>query len=193
MKTEDLTRFFFELGQLRRIRHEGWRLVGVEHPETVASHSLRAAQIGYFIAVEEGYEKPEDICAMLVFHDIGEARVGDMHKVAARYGSVDEEQAIREQVAPFGNTGEAIIKMFLEFENRSTQAGIIAKDADELEQALTAREFVVQGHAGAERWIVNVRKTLRTQTALDLLDTLRTSDPYDWWHDIQKLQQPVRD
>ena len=45
--------FLFELGQLKRVKHEGWRLVGVEHPESVAEHSLRAAQIGYVIAALE--------------------------------------------------------------------------------------------------------------------------------------------
>ena len=31
--------------QLRRIKHEGWRLIGVDNPESVADHSLRAGKI----------------------------------------------------------------------------------------------------------------------------------------------------
>lgn len=53
MKTISLKKiitFIFELVQLRRIKHEGWRLVGIDNPESVAEHSLRAAQIGYILA-----------------------------------------------------------------------------------------------------------------------------------------------
>ncbi|MGC9308938.1 MAG: HD domain-containing protein, partial [Thermoplasmatota archaeon] len=50
---EDSSQFIYELGMLRRIRREGWRLAGIE-PESVAAHSLRAAQIGYLLACMEG-------------------------------------------------------------------------------------------------------------------------------------------
>ncbi len=93
MNTQNLINFIFELGQLKRIHHEGWKLAGVDTPDTVAEHALRAAQIGFILAKMEGYENPYEVCTMLVFHDIGEARVGDIHKVANRYVTVDEAGA----------------------------------------------------------------------------------------------------
>ena len=50
MENKDILKFLFELGQLKKVEHEGWRLAGVENPETVTDHSLRAAQIAYVLA-----------------------------------------------------------------------------------------------------------------------------------------------
>lgn len=70
MTSKDILNFIFELGQLKRIKHEGWRLIGVKFPESVADHCLRAAQIGYILAKMEKYENPFEVCSMVVFHDI---------------------------------------------------------------------------------------------------------------------------
>ena len=103
--------FFFELAQLRRIKHEGWRTIGVENPESVADHSLRAAQIGYFLAKEENYKNPQEIVTMLVFHDIGECRIGDIHKIANRYVEANEEQAVKDQIQNLGETGKELFSL----------------------------------------------------------------------------------
>ncbi|HEC89736.1 MAG TPA: HD domain-containing protein, partial [Thermoplasmatales archaeon] len=79
MDDKSIAQFLFELGVLRRIQREGWKLIGVKTPETVAEHSLRAAQIGYILAKLEGYPHPEIVSTMLIFHDIGECRIGDIH------------------------------------------------------------------------------------------------------------------
>jgi len=62
MENQDILNFIFELGQLRRIDHEGWKLIGIKHPETVAEHSLRAAQIGFILAELENLDNPFEIC-----------------------------------------------------------------------------------------------------------------------------------
>ena len=43
----NIVNYIFELGQLKRIKQEGFRLNGIDKPHSVAAHSLRAAQIGY--------------------------------------------------------------------------------------------------------------------------------------------------
>ncbi|MDG6219294.1 MAG: HD domain-containing protein, partial [Candidatus Thermoplasmatota archaeon] len=84
-KDTDISTFFYELGMLRRVQREGWKLLGVIQPESVAEHSLRAAQIAYVLAILEHHPSPETVCSILVFHDIGECRIGDIQKVANRY------------------------------------------------------------------------------------------------------------
>ncbi|MDI6721005.1 MAG: HD domain-containing protein [Candidatus Aenigmarchaeota archaeon] len=64
MENKDVLNFIFEMGQLRRIKHEGWRIAGVENPESVADHALRAAQIGFFLARLEGYDNPYEVCSI---------------------------------------------------------------------------------------------------------------------------------
>ena len=96
---KNLINFFFELGQLKKIQHQGWSLIGVKNYETVAEYNLRAVRIGYFLSKLEKYDSPERVVIMLLFHDLKECRIGDFHKVANRYVNVNREKVISEQLA----------------------------------------------------------------------------------------------
>ena len=102
IKDDNILKFFFETAMLRRIKHEGWRFAGVEAPDSVAEHSLRAAQIGYVLAQLENFSDPNKIATMLVFHDLAEVRTGDQHSIAKKYVKSDEETAIRDQIQGLG-------------------------------------------------------------------------------------------
>lgn len=182
-----LTHFIYELGHLRRIKHEGWRMAGVEHPESVADHTTRAAQIGYILAYMEGYKDPCKISTMLLFHDIGECRIGDIHKISNRYVETDEEEAVRAQTKDLKTLGKNIFKFFYEVENQKTTAGKIAKDADLLDQAFTAKEYIEIGHASAKDWIKNVGKRLQTKSAKQLHRQLQKVGAYEWWNGLKKF------
>ncbi len=173
--------FFFELGMLKRNKREGWRVCGVEAPESIADHSLRAAQIGYVLALMEGYSKPDEVAAILVFHEIGECRVGDAHSISKMYGRLDEEKAAVAQLKPLGKEGKRIFGLWEQVEHNTTQAGKIAKDADWLECAVTAREYMDTGFEGAEEWIVSVEGAVRTKSAKKLASMLLKADPKNWW------------
>ncbi|MBI2148647.1 HD domain-containing protein [Candidatus Woesearchaeota archaeon] len=189
MEDKDILNFIFELGQLRRVDHEGFKLIGVEHPETVAEHTLRAAQIGFILAKIENYNNPYEVCTMVVFHDIGECRIGDIHKVANRYVKADEELAVKEQLAKLGDLGSNIFSLWKQIENKGTVAGIIAKDADLLEQAVTAKEYLEKGYEFAQDWINNVNKRLKTKSAQKLILSLKEIHSNDWWQGLKKIPQ----
>jgi putative hydrolase of HD superfamily len=184
---KNILNFLFELGQLRRIKHEGWRVIGIEHPESVAEHSLRAAQIGFILAKLENYPNPEQVCTMIVFHDIGEARVGDIHKLAKRYITVDEAKATFEQLEVLGKMGDDLFHFWNQVETQETVAGIIAKDADILEQAVMAKEYLERGYVGAQCWIDNVAKALQTESAKQLLASLKEVNSYDWCLNLKSM------
>jgi len=179
--------FLFELGQLRRIKHEGWKIIGVKDPESVAEHSLRAAQLGYILAGMEKYKSPEKVASMLVFHDIGECRIGDIHKIANRYVKADEAGAVEDQTEELGKIGKEIKSLWGEAEYCKTVAGQIAKDADYLEQAVTAREYIVQGYDGAQDWLNNIAKKIKTASAKKLLKEISKANPNEWWKGLKKL------
>lgn len=187
MNNTDILNFVFELGQLRRIKHEGWRAIGIEHPESVAEHTLRAAQIGFILAKLENYPNPEQVCTMVVFHDIAEARVGDIHKLAQRYITVEEARSAQEQLENLDELGDRIFDLWNQVETRNSPAGIIAKDADLLEQAVMAKEYLEKGYVAAQRWIDNVSKVLQTDSAKQLLATLETVNSYDWCLKINSM------
>ncbi len=192
MIDEKIASFIFELGTLRFIQREGWKLIGVKHPESVAEHSLRAAQIGYILAKLEGYPHPEEVCTLLVFHDIAECRIGDIHKVANRYIERREKESVVEQLRDLDEIGESIMRLWQRVEERVGEAGVIARDADLLDLAATACEYLSQGYKEAEDWIINTRKRLQTVSAKKLLDALQRGNPYRWWRGLKKIDDIKR-
>ena len=187
MQSKEILKFFFEMGHLSRVKREGWRLLGIEDPESVADHSLRAAQIGWVLASLEGYSNPNEVAAMLIFHDIGECRIGDIHKLANRYVSADEEQAVKDQVERLGSAGPGVLSLWRSIESRSDQAGIIAKDADLLELAVRAREYIERGYADAVEWFEAARARVQTKSAKDLIEQLPHVSSTSWWHGLKKI------
>jgi len=187
MNEESVINLLFEFGHLRRIKREGWRLLGLEDPESVADHSLRAAQVGYLLAVMEGYSNPMEVCTMLVFHDIGECRVGDIHKVANRYIECDETQAVKDQLAPLGEHGAKLLSLWGQVEDQKTIAGQIAKDADLLELALKAKEYMEQGYSGAQEWLDAATKFVKTESAKTLVAKIPQMSSTAWWNGLKKF------
>lgn len=174
---------------MKRLRHEGARLAGVEHPDSLADHTTRAALMAYLLAVEEKADPLR--CAMMVLiHDIPECRVGDQHKVAARYFDVHaaEQRAFTDQSKNLPATARGEWqKMFDEFNSRSSQEGKVAKDADWLEMAVSAQEYVARGYAAMEDWLQNIAKALETKTAQKWLRQIQKTSPTNWWRGLKKM------
>ncbi len=190
MNIKNIVNFIFELNQLKRQRHSGSQLAGVKDSDTVAEHVMRAAQIGYILAVMEGDANPEKVVSMLIIHDNGESRVGDQNKVAARYfsNSGAEANALADQLKNLGQQIEKKwLEYFKEYENRNTKGGIIAKDADWLEQAFQAKEYVDLGYKSAQDWIDNVEEALETESAKAIIKEMKKTEFTDWWQGLKKM------
>ncbi|MCK5084331.1 MAG: HD domain-containing protein [Candidatus Pacebacteria bacterium] len=189
MANKNIINFIFEMKQLSRIKHEGWRMIGIEDPESVADHSLRSAQIGFILAKLEEYENPCEVCSMIVFHDMAESRIGDVHRVANRYIEVEEEKVVEEQTRKLDEIGEEIFEMWKQAENRSTAAGIIARDANWLDMAFTAKAYMEIGYKYAKDWMNNIEKSLKTKSAKELFNELKRSDSNEWWQKLKKMKK----
>ncbi|MFA6393497.1 MAG: HD domain-containing protein [Patescibacteria group bacterium] len=190
MNIKNIVNHIFEMSQLKRQRHSGFQLAGVKNPDTVAEHVMRAAQIGYILAVMEGDANPEKVAAMVLIHDNGEARVGDQNKVSARYFSVKdaEAEAFSDQLKNLGGEIEKKWQAYFnEFENRNTKEGIIAKDADWLETAFQAKEYVDVGFVFTEDWIKDVEKALETASAKKIIKEMKKTKFTDWWKGLKKM------
>lgn len=179
--------FFYELGMLRRVQREGWKLLGITQPESVAEHSLRAAQIAYILAILEHHSSPEKVCSMLVFHDIGECRIGDVQKVANRYISSNEKQVIDDQTDSLEECGAHILSLWADMEELTSETARIAKDADLLELALTACEYKQQGFSAAQDWLNKTEKRIQTHSAKELFNSIAKIDPMKWWDGLKHL------
>lgn len=180
--------FVFELAQLREKPRSGWELIKVPDKENVAQHVMRMSQLTFILAVMEGNPQPELVATKALFHENGETRLPDLHKVSVRYVvQVREEDVVIDQTHGLGRAGELILKYWKEVEDRKTPDGIIAKDADYLECAFTAKEYLEQGHTFASNWIDNVRAALVTTSAKELFDQMVTMTSNDWWQGLKKL------
>jgi putative hydrolase of HD superfamily len=188
--------FIFELNQLKREHHNGSMLSGVRQPDTIAEHALRAAQIGYLLAELEnerlGKEtvSAERVAVILLIHDNMEARVGDQHKVCARYVEIKEaeQQAFLEQITGLGERLEEKWKGYMaQYKRRDTAEGVVAKDADWLETAFQAKEYLDLGYASMQDFIDNVRAALETESAKELLAEMEKTQFTDWWKGLKKM------
>ncbi len=190
MSINKISNFIFELNQLKRQRHSGFKLAGVKSPDTVAEHVFRAAQIGYILAVMEGNVDPERVLALLIIHDNPESRLGDQNKVAARYVSKKEAEikVLEDQLEGLGEEIQSKwTAYFKEYESRNTREGVVAKDADWLETAFQAKEYLDLGYLGSQEWIDNVEKALETESAKKLLAEMKESQFTDWYQGLKKM------
>lgn len=177
-----LTNLIFEAFHLKMIKHEWWRLCWVENPDSVAEHSLNAAQIWYILASME-WADANKIAAMLVWHDLGETRIWDFHKIASRYikdKKIIEKEVMHDQLTwlPFE---EEIKVLFHEYEEKTTLEGRIAKDADYLEQAFQAKIYLEKWYHHSDDWIMNVWRALKTDSAKLIWKEMLETSFTDWW------------
>jgi putative hydrolase of HD superfamily len=174
---------FYEWGRLAYRKRTGWERIGVVNPQSIADHVLRTAQIGYVLAKLENYSNPEKIVTMLVFHDIGETRVGDLDMIAKLYlGEKKDKQAIQHAV---GDLYPQMVEWWESIANRQGIEANIAKDADILETVITAKEYEEKGYKRAANW--HKEEDLVTNSAKELFRLIPTVPTDNWWRTLLKL------
>ncbi len=184
---KDISKFFFELGQLKRVKRSGWWVAGIKDPETIAEHSFRAAIIARILAELEGADVNK-VTTMVLIHDIPEARINDLHKVGARYIDFKkaEKSAFKEQLEKLPEKiSKEFYSLFSELDKKETKEAIIAKDADLLECAIQAKEYLEQNYKDVENWINNVEKGLKTKSAKEILKLVKKGNSNDWWKGLK--------
>ncbi|HBH46330.1 MAG TPA: hypothetical protein DDX47_03120 [Candidatus Jacksonbacteria bacterium] len=184
----NLTNFLFELAMLKRQKHTGYAVAGVKELDSLADHTARAALIGYILADLEKADA-DKVAIMLLIHDLPECRLGDHHKVSARYLDTEtaERTAFVEQIFSLPDSiQQKWLKLYDEKAQRSTREGIIAQDADWLEAAISAREFLALGYP-TQNWIDNARVALETPSAKKMLAEIERQKPEDWWQGLKKM------
>lgn len=163
---QKIVNLIFEALHLKNLDHIGFKYLHIKQPDTVAEHSLNAAQIGYILAKMEGADANK-VATMLVWHDIAETRIGDMHKVAVWY--ITNKKDLERQVMKDQFSGldfwEEIKTYFEEMDERLTLEWKVAKDADYLEQAFQAKTYKEIWYEDAQNRITNVGNALKTESA----------------------------
>jgi putative hydrolase of HD superfamily len=119
---------------------------------------------------------------MSLFHDLPEARTGDLNYLNQKYVTVDEERAVSDMTKnlPFG---PEIAELLAEFRAQTTPEAILVKDADTIELLLQLKEHLDVGNRNAEEWIPFSLQRIQTDTARDLAQRILEGDSSAWWFD----------
>ncbi|MEV6899554.1 HD domain-containing protein [Amycolatopsis sp. NPDC051372] len=176
-----LAAFGYELGVLKRVRRTGWWQAGVRDPESVAEHSLRAAQLAALLAAEEG-ASPERAAFLALWHDTQETRTGDLPHSAGPYLVKPDPRAITaDQTAALPSRARAVVREAVdEYETRESAEARCAKDADKLEMLLQALEYRSSGVSTVDEWVDSACAGLFTSTARRLATAALTLPPLSW-------------
>jgi putative hydrolase of HD superfamily len=138
--------------------------------------------IGYALAHLDPEADAGRVLQLCLFHDVPEARTGDLNYVAKKYLKVDEARAVDDLAAtlPFGDDYRGLIA---EFTGRNSREALIAHDADQLEMILALKEYKDLGNRYADEWYPFSVRRLKTDAARRLAETIWTTDSTRWWFD----------
>ena len=165
---KNIANFLFEAGMLKRTPRTGFQFLG-SGAESVAEHIFRTSLIGYTLAQLDEEADAGRVVLLCLFHDIPEARTGDLNYVNKKYVKVDERKAVEDlaRTLPFGDDYRSLHE---EFAAKQTREACLAHDADQLEMILALKEYKDLGNRYADEWYpVTVKRLQKAAQALEQL------------------------
>lgn len=174
-----IANFLFEAGMLKRTPRTGFQFLG-SGAESVAEHIFRTVYIGYALGHMAGKVDMDKLTKMCLFHDLPEARTGDLNYVNKKYVRADTKKAVDDlaETVPFGSE---IRELILEFEEGESTEARLANDADQLELILALKEYKDLGNTYADEWLAYAVRRLKTDVARELAKTILETDSSLWW------------
>src|SRR5210317_603806 len=136
---KNIANFLFEAGMLKRTPRTGFQFLG-SGAESVAEHIFRTSLIGYTLAQLDEEADAGRVVLLCLFHDIPEARTGDLNYVNKKYVKVDERKAVEDlaRTLPFGDDYRSLHE---EFAAKLTREACLAHDADQLEMSWAPKDY----------------------------------------------------
>lgn len=176
---DSIANFLFEVGMLGKTPRSGYQFLGSGR-ESVAEHVLRTIFVGYSLCKMDPTLDEFRVLKMCTFHDLPEARTGDMNYVNKKYVRVDEEKAVREltENLPFGEDIKTLIE---EFNKKETKEALAARDADQIAFILQLKEYGDLGNKYSDEWISYAMQRLSTEVAKELAARIIQTDSSNWW------------
>jgi putative hydrolase of HD superfamily len=176
---KNIANFLFEAGMLKRTPRSGFQFLG-SGTESVAEHIFRTTCIGYALGKLVKDVNVDRMIKMCLFHDLPEARTGDLNYVNKKYVEANEKRAVEDlaQTLPFGNEIRDLIQ---EFTAGTTEEARLARDADQLEMILALKEYKDLGNRYADEWLEFSLKRLQTPAGKELATAILETDSSLWW------------
>jgi putative hydrolase of HD superfamily len=173
--------FLFEAGMLKRTPRTGWQFLG-SGEESVSDHTHRAALLAFVLASRKDDIDMEKVLKMALFHDLPEARTGDLNYMNQKYSKPDEEKAIADMTEGL-DFGQEIAEVLQEFTEQETPEAQLVKDADNLEMLLSLKEHQDIGNKNAKDWIPFTEQRMKSEDAKELAKAIKDRNSSAWWFD----------
>jgi putative hydrolase of HD superfamily len=175
----NIANFLFEAGMLKRTPRSGFQFLG-SGAESVAEHVFRTSYIGYALGKLADNIDVDRLIKMCLFHDLPEARTGDLNYVNKKYVQVDEQKAVSD-LSRHLLFGPEISALIHEFTEGKTEEARLARDADQLEMILALKEQKDLGNKYADEWLEFSLQRLQTGAAKELAKAVLETDSSLWW------------
>jgi putative hydrolase of HD superfamily len=155
---------------LKRTPRGGFQFLG-SGAESVAEHIFEPLASDMHSADWEKNIDVDRLIKMCLFHDLPEARTGDLNYVNKKYVEANEKRAVEDlaQTLPFGHEIKELIQ---EFSEGVTEEARLARDADQLEFIFALKEYKDLGNKYADEWLEFSLKRLQTGAARELAKTI---------------------
>lgn len=177
---EESVKFLYETGMLSKTPRSGFAFLG-SGEQSVAEHSFRMTLVAYTLArLAKTPLNLQNLLLMCLFHDLPEARTGDLNYVNKKYVQADEEKVLKEIASTYPN-GPEIKALIDEYNAAQTPEAILAHDADSLELMLALREEQEVGNKNAQKWLEKCQERLKTIEGIALGRQILSTHPSSWW------------
>lgn len=177
---KDLIHLFHEIGMLDVTPRSGFAFLG-SGEQSVSEHSYRMTLIAYAIAKEfkETIDEKK-LLLMCLFHDLPEARTGDLNYVNKRYVSANESRVL-EDLQQECRHGPEIATLIQEYQEGKTLESQIAHDADQLELMLVLKRQQELNNSFARTWLDNAKKRLQLSISKEIGEEIMATSSHSWW------------
>ncbi|HUX85650.1 MAG TPA: HD domain-containing protein [Chloroflexota bacterium] len=169
---------FEAAGVLKSLPRSGWRRIGIPNGESVADHSYRLSIMAALIAPRLGLD-PEKAVRLALFHDLPEARAGDVTPAEGVTPSVKharEATALSEIVANAPD-GSVVYDWWREYVCHATAEARFVHELDKLEMALQTLDYERTEGVDLQEFWQSARAALEEPTLIEFYDWLYQQRP----------------
>ncbi len=170
-----------EIGMLSAIPRSGFAFLG-SGQQSVAEHSFRVALVAYALArLVEQPVNLHKLVMMCLFHDLPEARIGDLNYMQKKYVVPRLDKALND-ILSGSFLGPEIVEWIQEYEQGESLEAQLAHDADQLELLLVLKREEELGNPRAKDWMSNLLQRIQTEVGKQVAAVIGQRSSDAWWY-----------
>lgn len=151
---ERVLTLFMEMNALTKVKRAGWILAGIPDPESISDHCYETAV--FAVILSEYVDEPVDlrkVMLMALFHEIGEVRLMDLPRRAAKYIKQPKKAAEHEiMLDVLDGMVREIPGLLEEMEQKTTIEARLCEAAEELQIIFKALVYAKENRGDASEY-----------------------------------------